>query len=194
MSIRRAISEQSGLYFITITCRGWHPLFELTNGYDIVYRWFDYLKSLGHYIVGYVIMPNHLHALIAFRHTEKAINTVIGNGKRFMAYDLVKRLTEHNQHNLLLELATYVVPTERKKGKLHEVFEPSFEWKECYSDRFTEQKLNYIHENPCRGKWELAKHPWEYLHSSAKFYLQGKQGVYPVTSYMMLEDVDFKKV
>jgi len=40
--------------------------FKITNGYDAVYSWFDHLKSKGHYITGYVIMPNHLHVLIAF--------------------------------------------------------------------------------------------------------------------------------
>ena len=190
MSVRKAIPAHSGIHFLTITCRGWHNLFSLTNGYDVVYRWFDYLRSEGHYIAGYVIMPNHLHALIAFRHTEKPLNLIIGNGKRFMAYDLVSRLTETNHQNLLLELASYVVPTERRKGKLHDVFEPSFDWKECYSDSFIEQKLNYIHENPCRGKWDLVRQPWEYVHSSAQFYFNGVQGVYPVMSYMMLKDVD----
>jgi REP element-mobilizing transposase RayT len=194
MSVRKAIPDKSGIYFLTITCRGWHPLFKLTNGYDVVYRWFDHLKSKGHHIASYVIMPNHLHALVAFRHTDKPINSIIGNGKRFMAYDLVKRLTESNHHNLLLELAMSVVPTERKKGKLHDVFEPSFDWKECYTDEFIEQKLNYIHENPCRAKWELVKQPWEYVHSSAKFYYSGEQGVYPVMNYMALKDIDFTKV
>ncbi|MBX2898876.1 MAG: hypothetical protein KF775_04475 [Cyclobacteriaceae bacterium] len=83
MSTKRQIVESSGIYFVTITCYEWMPLFESIKGYDIVYKWFDYLKQLGHYVTGYVIMPNHLHALIAFRHSDKSINSVIGNGKRF---------------------------------------------------------------------------------------------------------------
>ena len=39
-------------------------------------------------------MPNHLHALIAFSNTGKNINKIIGNGKRFMAYDIVGKLKE----------------------------------------------------------------------------------------------------
>lgn len=38
-------------------------------------------------IIGYVIMPNHIHVLIDFIKTHQTINTIIGNGKRFMAYD-----------------------------------------------------------------------------------------------------------
>jgi REP element-mobilizing transposase RayT len=153
MSVRKAIHEKGGIFFLTITCRGWHHLFSIADGYSLVYKWFDHLKENGHFILGYVIMPNHLHALIGFRHTgNKSINTVIGNGKRFMAYDLIKRLKDRKEDNMLTELASYVNKIERKRGKLHDVFEPSFDWKECYTDDFIEQKLKYIHENPCRGK------------------------------------------
>lgn len=139
MSVRKAITEYDGLFFITFTCCRWLKLFEMTKGYDIVYKWFDYLKSKGHFIVGYVIMPNHVHALIAFRNTHgRSINAIIGNAKRFMAYELIQRLKEQKQGELLEQLSSYVSDTDRKKGKLHEVFEPSFDWKECVTDKFTE--------------------------------------------------------
>ncbi|MDL5050857.1 hypothetical protein QQ054_33195 [Oscillatoria amoena NRMC-F 0135] len=190
MSVRRAIHERGGIYFITLTCRGWHHLFSITEGYSAVYQWFDYLKSKGHFIAAYVIMPNHLHALIGFRNSGSTINSIIGNGKRFMAYDLVKKLMERKEDNLLLELASCVNAIERKRGKRHDVFEPSFDWKECYTDDFIQQKLHYIHDNPCKGKWNLAERPWDYVHSSARFYAFGEQGVYEVMSYAELKDVD----
>ncbi len=59
--------------------------------------------------------------------------------------------------------------------------------------KFSEQKLNYIHANPCRGVWSLVDDPCDYPHSSAKFYATGKQGSYAVTNFMELEDVDLTK-
>jgi REP element-mobilizing transposase RayT len=194
MSVRRTITEHDGIYFITFTCCRWLKLFEITNGYDTVYKWFDYLKSKGHFITGYIIMPNHVHALIAFRNTQgQSINSIIGNGKRFMAYDLVRRLTEQNNIDVLEQLSSFVRFTDKHKGKLHEVFEPSFDWKACQSEKFIEQKLEYIHANPCRGSWDLVNQPWDYEHSSAGFYFNGKQGVYEVVSYMELQDKDLTK-
>jgi hypothetical protein len=76
------------------------------------YKWFDYLKAKRHYIIGYVIMPNHIHALIAFKNSPTNINTIIGNGKRFMAYEMVKRLQEMKETELLQELTdgvTFIV-------------------------------------------------------------------------------------
>ncbi|HEV8286373.1 MAG TPA: hypothetical protein VGQ09_18825 [Chitinophagaceae bacterium] len=69
MPVRREIPYKQGIYFITFTCYRWLPLIELSNGYDLVYKWFDYLKTKNHFVTGYVIMPNHLHVLISFDKT-----------------------------------------------------------------------------------------------------------------------------
>ncbi len=42
-------------------------------------------------------------------------------------------------------------------------------------------ELNYMHDNPCSGKWNLCNSPIDYLHSSAKYYLTGEDGFYVVT-------------
>ena len=84
MPVKRTIPHNSGMFFITFTCHQWLPLIDKTNGYDIIYNWFDHLKRKEHFINGYVIMPNHVHALISFVDTKQSINTIIGNGKRFM--------------------------------------------------------------------------------------------------------------
>lgn len=36
-------------------------------------------------------MPNHIHVLVAFRNTGQSINTTVGNGKKFMAYERVNQ-------------------------------------------------------------------------------------------------------
>ena len=46
-----------------------------------------------------------------------------------------------------------------------------------------------IHWNPCKGN-KLVELPEQYVHSSAKFYIEGEQGIYPVTSLMELRDID----
>lgn len=194
MSVRKEIIEYDGIYFITITCGGWVHLFELADAYEEVYKWFDHLRSKGHYILGYVIMPNHLHALIGFRNTQGvSINSMVGEGKRFMSYGIVKKLEHKNEHNVLASLSANVNDTDGKRGKLHEVFEPSFDWKECRTNKFIDQKLAYIHANPCRGIWNLVEEECEYKHSSAKYYSTGEHGVYAVTNFAALEDIDLTK-
>ncbi len=125
-------------------------------------------------------MPNHLHAVIHFANTGQSINTIIGNGKRFIAYDIIKRLQEINEADLLKTLSKSVEAKRKANKKLHEVWELSFDWKFCNSITFIQQKLNYIHNNPCAGKWNLCSSPIDYMHSSAKHYLEGITGIYAI--------------
>ena len=90
-------------------------------------------------------------------------------------------------------MPNHVEAKRKANKKLHEVWELSFDWKECRSWEFISQKLSYIHDNPCSKKWNQCNSPVEYPHSSAKFYIAGEQGVYPVTNFMEMEDVAFTK-
>jgi hypothetical protein len=69
---------------------------------------FDHLKLKGHRVNGYVIMPNHMHVLIEFINAEKKINTIVSNGKRFLAYEIVDRLKNKKNNEILLQLAETV--------------------------------------------------------------------------------------
>ena len=193
MPVKTQIPYDHGIFFITFTCFRWISLIDISNSYDLVYKWFDYLKQKTHHITGYVIMPNHVHALIGFRNTGKSINKVVGDGKRFMAYEIVNRLELQNNFDLLSQLSEEVNHTDKMRGKRHEVWSDSFDWKECNSWKMINQKLDYMHDNPCTGKWQLAESPVDYVHSSAKYYITGEQGIYAVTNFMELEDIDLSK-
>lgn len=193
MPVKREIPETEGVYFITFTNYRWKPLIDLTNSYDLVYKWFVYLQQQGHYIVGYVIMPNHLHVIIAFRNCNKSLNNIVGNGKRFLAYGIIKRLEGMSNKQILQHLSDAVSDKEKERNKKHEVWEPSFDWKECRTNAFILQKLDYMHDNPCRGKWNLVNAPYEYSHSSARFYIANEHAAFEVFNYCKLADVDLTK-
>ena len=150
MSIHTRIDKE-GIYFITFTCCRWLHLIESSQGYDSVYNFFSALKNQLHTILGYVIMPNHMHFLLHYS-GGKSLNTVIGNGKRFMAYDIVDLLKQRGEHTLLQKLSAEVKDKDRSRGKKHEIWIDGFDVKECRTEKFILQKLVYIHENPVRGK------------------------------------------
>jgi REP element-mobilizing transposase RayT len=180
MPVRREIPYNQGLFFITFTCHQWLPLIEQTNSYDLVYNWFDYLKKQNHRITGYVIMPNHVHVLIDFAKSAKKINTIIGDGKRFIAYDIISRLEKAGKTGILQQLEKAVSAKDKNNGKKHEVWQESFDWKYCETADFAYQKLIYMHNNPCAGKWKLAEDITKYKHSSARYYITGKHAAYEV--------------
>ena len=82
-------------------------------------------------------------------------------------------LKQNNSTDMLQQLQNAANKSDKNKGKLHEVWEDSFDWKECNSSEFIVQKLDYMHNNPFTGKWQLSVNAMEYLHSSAKFYISG---------------------
>ncbi len=145
-------------------------LFEITETYNAVYKWLAYLSTQNIKTAGFVIMPNHLHCMIYLPAESKDLDIVVGNGKRFMAYEIVKRLRIQKEYDLLETLAKGVSRREAKNGKLHQVFESSFDAQLCISLDFTKTKLDYMHQNPVQKKWNLAGSFDQYSHSSARFY------------------------
>ena len=52
--------------------------------------------------------------------------------------------------------------------------------KECWSQKFLHQKLDYIHNNPISGKWSLVDDPAKYAYWSAGFYMLGAEPIVPL--------------
>ena len=181
MSVHTKIDKE-GIYFITFTCHGWLPIIELSHGYNAVYNFFEVLAKQNHTVLAYVIMPNHIHLLLHYS-GGKTLNTVIGNGKRFMAYEIVSLFEQKGDQVILQKLQADVKSKDRSRGKKHEVWIDSFDVKECRTEKFILQKLIYIHENPVRGKWKLCSTSLDYPHSSARFYFNGKQQLFKVKDY-----------
>ena len=171
MAIKLKHKDTFSTYFITFTCARWIPLFEITNSYDLVYNWFTILKNkMDAAVVAYVIMPNHVHAILHFSKEGFDLNKIVSNGKRFIAYELINQLEKSGNTAMLEKLNHLLSEREKNKGQLHKVFNDSFDAKAIITQRFLLQKINYIHNNPVSGKWMLAKDFVEYEHSSASFY------------------------
>ena len=165
MAVHRPVGK-AGIYFITFTCYRWLHLIEKTAAYDAVYNFFVVLNQKGHQVLGYTIMPNHVHLLLFFSGGSQSLNTIIGNGKRLIGYEIIKLLEQQRDTPRLLLLEQGVSEVEKKRGKKHELWQGTFDVKECRTEKFTLQKLNYMHYNPCVERWRLCGHTFRYRHSS----------------------------
>ncbi|OOQ59654.1 hypothetical protein BC343_05685 [Mucilaginibacter pedocola] len=150
-------------------------MFEKTESYDLVYNWLKLIDVKYHIkTFAFVIMPNHVHAILHLPNDGLDLNKVVSNGKRFMAYALIDRLKSQKEDGLLSKLSAACSELERAKGQIHKVFESSFDAKPIFTLPFLHQKLDYIHHNPVSGKWRLCEEYTDYAHSSAAFYIDGK--------------------
>lgn len=170
MAIKTIHDTADKTWFITFTCYSWLSLFKITNSYDLVYNWLNLIKEKYEIdTAAFVIMPNHVH-LILHLNKPGSLNTIISNGKRFMAYEIIARLKSQNENAILFKLSQACTEKEKSKGQIHKVFEPSFDAKAILTNHFLFQKLDYIHHNPVSGKWNLAETFIDYQHSSVCFY------------------------
>ncbi len=158
--------ELERLYFFTATILNWYKLLDSDRYKGIVLRSFDYLVSSGKLkIYAFVIMSDHLHVIWELLEL---------NGKEmphvsFMKYTghiIQKDLRKNDQTTLDL----FKVNSETR---VHQVWQGDSLSVPIYTPSVIFQKLDNIHNNPCRGKWMLSGSPVEYRFSSAKFYDSG---------------------
>lgn len=183
MSTHTKHSNKDTFYFVTFTCNRWLNVIEIVDLYDYFPGWTNQLNKRGVKICGFVFMPNHIHLLVFVENSSQDFNLVIGESKRFMAYEVVKRLKQQHNNHLLKILETDVTESEMKKGKLHQVFKLSFDAQEINSQRSIENVLDYFHQNPVKGKWDLVEDYLNYPHSSAGFYENGEKTAIEIFDY-----------
>jgi hypothetical protein len=58
----------------------------------------------------------------------------------------------------------------------------------CWTKKFFEQKLNYIHFNPCQPHWNTTDRPKNYNYSSAGFYESGVKNFVFLKHFLTIPD------
>jgi REP-associated tyrosine transposase len=124
-------------------------------------------------LIGYVVMPDHLHLLA--NPLELDISIVAGRIKGRAAVSILGWLRAEGHSVSLAKLA---LPKPLKSGQTHAVWMKEFSAVDIWSRRFIRQKLHYIHMNPVRAG--LCKHPAEWRWSSYRAYLPHEPGTVPI--------------
>jgi REP element-mobilizing transposase RayT len=177
MAVKYKIFIPNQTYFITFTILGWRKIFICEETVNLIYKWFDYIKNkYGNETEGYVIMPNHVHILVRISDKSPKQAILIMNAKRFLAYEIIKYLEKIGNFEMLDYFSSQARVQDSAK---HKVFTDGYDSQIVQSLKYFLQKLNYIHNNPCQEKWQLAKSPEEYEYSSAANYVSGK-GLYEI--------------
>ena len=161
-------------HFITTNTYKNYPFFRDEGLSQILLKELGFYSSkLGFALVGYVIMPAHVHLLLWWDSEDKPklsisnimsrIKTMVSKrAKRYLFYDggieYVVRLADVGQPNRQIK------PT---PGRFR-LWQPGFYDFNVYSEEKLLEKLNYIHSNPVRAGLVLS--PLDYKWSSYKEY------------------------
>ena len=129
------------------------------------------IDSLNYYryqysckLIGYVIMPDHIHLLIWPRE-EKAVTDFMRDFKRFTSGRIARQAKVENKKEWMEKFELAGFETERAEYK---VWQDSFWEQSIYTEKFLTQKLDYIHLNPVRAG--IVENTEAYPYSSYRNY------------------------
>jgi len=144
------------LHFITCSCYRKLPLLRSGDSRDVFVKILGEVRDrVGFALVGYVVMPEHVHLLIS-EPPERTPSTVL----QLLKEDVSRSLDRGTSHD----------------GRpLPKFWEPRFYDFNVWSLRKKIEKLNYMHMNPV--KRGLVAHPRDWAWSSFSYYLNRGEGL-----------------
>ena len=159
---RYKIAENSRPHFITMTVLHWIPIFTRPATVEIVLDSFRYLMTKGFEVYAYVILENHLHAVVR----SPQLGRDIWRFKSFTATRVLGYLKENNVTAILDQLAFY--KKAHKGDRAYQFWQEGSHPELIQNVEMMKQKVEYIHMNPVkRGYVDRPEH-WRY--SSARDY------------------------
>jgi putative transposase len=162
---RKSSTSQGKIYFWTATIHKWNPLLYEDSNKDILIASLKKLSDQGMLTVfAFVIMPTHIHLI--FRQNKL-------NGKETPKASFMK-YTAHILMQILRTRGKADSYRVNMPNKRYQVWQRDSLGIEMFNRWIAKQKLGYIHANPVKGKWLLAKDYLGYHYSSARFYENGE--------------------
>jgi REP element-mobilizing transposase RayT len=175
------IEHQYLPHFLTFTVVGWVDIFSRQQCRDILITNLDYcIKNKGMLLYGYVIMTNHIHAIMAAKEDTNGLSFLIRDFKSYTSKQLsiwILSTNKESRKDWMMEIFRYYG---RNSGKV-DLFQIWTHYncpKVITQPAFFNQKLNYIHQNPVKAGF--VRKAEDYLYSSASNYSGMKDNILDV--------------
>jgi len=172
MDIQHRINGE--VYFVTDTVVDWVDIFTRPIYKHIVIESLQYCQeNKGLIIYAWVLMSNHLHAIVGSE-GEAKVSDIWRDFKKFTSKEIIatiKTEISESRSEWMLNRFEYSGKND-KKIKNYRFWQEGNDAQGIYLNEYFEQKLNYIHYNPVKA--EIVNRPEDYRYSSAIDYAGGK--------------------
>ncbi len=148
MSTKYKAQDNEKAYFITITTVYWIDLFTRLNHKMTIIDSLNFCqKEKGLEIYAYVLMPSHLHLMCRAKEGFELSN-IIRDFKKITSKKLIQKIKEEpkSRREWILEQFAKAC-SHLKRAQEYKVWQDGYHAEEVSSNKFIDQKLNYIHEN-----------------------------------------------
>jgi REP element-mobilizing transposase RayT len=178
MGFAYKFDNADGVYFITTAVVEWVDVFTRHQYCDIVVDSLKYcIENKGLVLHAWVIMPNHIHLIIS-RNGEAGFGDIMRDFKKYTSARIAKEIQTIPESRKDWMMWLFKSAGEQNpQNNQFQFWQQDNHPIELTSSKFTQQKLDYIHDNPVRAR--IVDAPERYIYSSAKDYY-GEQGLLPV--------------
>jgi len=173
MSRNYKMLSKEGMYFISFAVINWIDVFIRQQYFELICDSLEYcIKNKGMVVYAYCIMPSHIHMIFSDNNANPS--KLLGEFKTFTSKNIRKEI-ENNIYESRREWMLLMMKDAGAKNsnvKNYQFWQQNNQPMELWSNKFIDQKVDYIHNNPVEaGFVEEAEH-WKY--SSAIDYSGGK--------------------
>jgi REP element-mobilizing transposase RayT len=172
------ITDQGGLYFLTLQVVDWVDVFTRQTYRDIMVSSFTYcIENKGLVLWAYVVMGNHVHLIASAK--ENNLSDVLRDMKRFTATSILKEIEQNpreSRKEWMLKRFEFAARHHQRNSQ-RQFWKHDNHAVHLSSVEFIQQKCSYIHDNPVRAGWVERPSHWRY--SSASNY-ENKGGLVEV--------------
>lgn len=167
-------NEPNTFHYVTLVTYNRVPVFRSERACEILIATLDDVRAKYPYkLVGYVIMPDHVHAIV-----NRSIDTISAWLRRIRGNSARQILSWLREESHLSSLKKLQLRHPQKRNHTHAVWQKDPSVIDLWSHKFVRQKLNYLHLNPVRAG--LCEHPEDWKWSSYRAYLPHKAGDVPI--------------
>ena len=171
------------VYFVTFTIKDWLPVFQDPKAIQIIsesLRFCILEKCLR--IHAYVIMKEHIHLIVFDANFDNLrLQKTLGSFRKFTGKKLADYLDENYANSLPSAIRSQII-----NDRARQVWQRGWHVESLASEKFLQQKVNYVHENPVRKGFVQLPEDWDY--SSAGYWVNGREGSTPVVLVVEEED------
>ncbi len=162
------IRNQEAIHFVTFSIVYWIDLFSRQIYRDILVDNLNFChKEKGLTIFSWVIMSNHIHLILQSK--EGRLSEVIRDFKSFTSKKLIEAVHEHPESRREWMLWMFERAAKKhKRNSKYQVWTHDNHPEELESNKFLDQKVDYIHQNPVRAG--IVNNQEDYSYSSAMDY------------------------
>ena len=169
MSTGYKLSEKDGCYYLTFQVVGWVDIFTRKVYRDIVIDSLKYCQQhKGLSLFAYVIMSNHIHLLARSEHED--LSGFIRDFKNYTTKKFLEVVDSDVESRKDWMKMVFAYHAKLKNKQENQIWTHENHAELIYSQKFIEQKINYIHENPVRSG--IVTNTEDYLYSSARNYAE----------------------